>query len=56
MLYIYSISSQRTKIHILLKCTGNIVKDRPHDRTQNKPQQVKKKLKSYQEFFLTTRG
>ena len=28
------------KLHILLKCTRNIFKDRPHDRTQNKPQQI----------------
>ena len=32
--------SQRSKIHILFKCTWNIFKDRPHDRTQNKPQQI----------------
>ena len=37
---IESLSSQRSKIHILFKCTWNIFKDRPHDRTQNKPQQV----------------
>ena len=30
----------RSKIHILFKCTWNIFKDRPHDRTQNKTQQV----------------
>ena len=34
--YIYS--SQRSKIHILFKSTWNIFKDRPHDRTQSKPQ------------------
>ena len=40
--YIQSLSSQRSKIHILFKCTWNTFKDRPHDRTQNKPQQIKK--------------
>ena len=33
--YIYSIPSQRNKINILFKCTWNIFKVRPHDRTQN---------------------
>ena len=33
-----SLSSQRSKIHILFKCTWNIFKDRPHDKMQNKPQ------------------
>ena len=36
------LSSQRSKIHILFKCTWNIFKDRPHDRTQNKPQKFQK--------------
>ena len=36
---IYILSSRRSKTHILLKCTYNIFKDKPHDRTQNKPQQ-----------------
>ena len=31
---------KEAKIHILFKCTWNIFKDRPHDRTQYKPQQV----------------
>ena len=31
---------KEAKIHILLKCTRNIFKDRPHDRTENKPQQI----------------
>ena len=26
--------------HILFKCTWNIFEDRPHDRTQSKPQQI----------------
>ena len=39
-IYIQKLSSQRSKIHILFKCTQNIFKDRPHDRTQNKPQQI----------------
>ena len=30
----------RSKIHILFKCTWNIFKDRPHDSTQSKPQQI----------------
>ena len=33
-------SSQRSKIHILFKCTWNFFKDRPHDRTQSKPPQI----------------
>ena len=37
---IYILSSKRSKIHILFKCTWTIFKDRPHDRTQNKPQQI----------------
>ena len=31
---------QRSKIHILFKWAWNNFKDRPHDRTQRKPQQV----------------
>ena len=31
---------KEAKIHILFKYTWNIFTDRPHDRTQNKPQQV----------------
>ena len=41
-IYIYSLSSQRSKIHILFKFTWNIFKDRPHDKTQNKPHKFKK--------------
>ena len=37
---IWSFSSQRSKIHILFKCPWNFFKDRPHDRTQSKPQQI----------------
>ena len=37
---IQSFSSQRSKIHILFKFTWNIFKDRPHDSTQSKPQQI----------------
>ena len=33
-----SFSSQRSKVHILFKCTWNIFKDRPHNRTPKKPQ------------------
>ena len=39
-IYIERLSFQKSEIHILFKCTWNIFKDRPHDRTQNKPQQV----------------
>ena len=39
-IYRESFSSQRSKIHILFKCPWNIFKDRPHDRTQSKPQQI----------------
>ena len=35
-----NLSSQRNKIYILFKSTWNIFKDRPHDRTQNNPQQI----------------
>ena len=38
--YIQSFSSQRSKIHILFKYAWDIFKARPHDRTQNKPQEV----------------
>ena len=31
---------KEAKIHILFKYSWNISKDRPHDRTQNKPQQI----------------
>ena len=39
-IYRESFSSQRSKIHILFKGTWNFFKDRRHDRTQNKPQQI----------------
>ena len=39
-IYRESLSSQRSKIHILFKCTWNVFKDTPHERTQNKPQQI----------------
>ena len=39
-IYRESFSSQRSKIHILFKCTWNFFKDRPHDRTQSKPQKI----------------
>ena len=39
-IYRESLSSQRNKIHILFKCTWNIFKDTPLDRTQNKPEQI----------------
>ena len=38
-IYRESFSSQRSKIYILFKCPWNFFKDRPHDRTQSKPQQ-----------------
>ena len=37
---IQSLSSQRSKIHILIKCMQDNFKDRPRDRTQSKPQQI----------------
>ena len=39
-IYIESFSSQSSKILILFKCPWNFFKDRPHDRTQSKPQQI----------------
>ena len=38
--YRESLSSQRSKIHIIFKCTWNIFKERPHNRKENKPQQI----------------
>ena len=38
--YIESFSSQRSKTHIRFKCPWNFFKDRPHDRTQSKPQEI----------------
>ena len=38
--YIYNLSSQGLKIHILFKCIWDIFKDKTNDRTQNKPQQI----------------
>ena len=37
---ILNLSPQRSKRYILFKCTRNIFKDRPHGRSQNKPQQT----------------
>ena len=37
-----NLTLQRSKIQILFKCTWNIFKDGPYNRTQNKPQQFKK--------------
>ena len=39
-IYIESFSSQSSKILILFKCPWNFFKDRPHDRTKSKPQQI----------------
>ena len=40
-IYIYiQLFIPRIKIHILFKCPWNFFKDRPHDRTQSKPQQI----------------
>ena len=39
-IYRESFSSQGSKIHIPFKCPWNVFKDRPHDRTQSKPQQI----------------
>ena len=49
--YVYSLSSQRSKIHILFKCTWNILKDRPHDRSQNKPQQIQENWNHIKHFL-----
>ena len=41
-IYRESLSSQRSKLHILFRCTWIIFKDRSHDRSQNKPHKFKK--------------
>ena len=53
--YIYKLSSQRSKMHILFKCTWNIFKDRPHDRTQNKPQQIQERRNHIKHFLRPQR-
>ena len=50
-----SLSSQRIKIHILFKCTWIIFKDRPHDSTQNKPQQIQDNW-NHIKYFLGPQG
>ena len=39
------------EMHILLKCTWNIFKDRPHNRTQNKPQQIQENWNHIKHFL-----
>ena len=46
-IYIGKLSSQRSKIHIVLKCTWKIFKDRPHDRTQSKLQEIRNHTKHF---------
>ena len=50
-IYIYKLSSQRSKIHILFKCTWNTFKDRSHDRTQNMPQQIQENWNRIKRFL-----
>ena len=42
---------KETKIHILFKCTWNIFKDRPHDGTQNQPQQMQENRNHIKHFI-----
>ena len=44
---IYSLSSQRSKMHIQM----HIFKDRPHERTQNKPQQIQENWNHIKHFL-----
>ena len=39
------------KIYILFKCTWNIFKDKPHNSTQNKPQQVQENWNHIKHFL-----
>ena len=55
-IYRESLSSQRSKIHILFKYTWNIFKDRSYDKTQNKPQQIQENWNHIKHFFPTTRA
>ena len=41
----------KSEIHILLKCTWNIFKAKPHDRTQKKPQQNQENLNQTKRFL-----
>jgi len=34
------IPSPNSRIHIIFKCTWNVLQDRSHDRPPNKPQQI----------------
>ena len=54
-IYRESLSSQRSKILILFKCTWNIFKDRPHDRTQTNLNKFKK-LEIISRIFSDHRG
>ena len=40
---------------LLFKCKWNIFKDRPYDRTQNKPQQIQENL-NHTKHFLRPQG
>ena len=46
-----SLTSQRIKLQILFKCTWNIFKGRPHDRTQSKPQQIHENCNHIKHFL-----
>ena len=50
-IYRESPSSQKSKVHIHFKCTWNIFKDRPHDRTQKKPQQIQENSNHSKHFL-----
>ena len=41
--------------NILFKCTWNTFKDRPHDRTQNKPQKIQENL-NHIKYLLRPQG
>ena len=48
--YTQNFSSPKIKIHILFKCAWNFFKDRPHDRTQSKPQQIQENWNHIKHF------
>ena len=48
---IQNLSPQRCKIYILFKCTQNFFKDRPHDRTQYKPQHIQENWNHIKHFL-----
>ena len=50
-----NLSSQRSKIHILFKCTWIIFKDKIHDNTENNPQQIQEN-RNHIEHFHRSQG